>query len=284
MKNLQEELNCCVTTCGLPLNANYWDNQYINGEIGWDLGAVSPPIKNYVDAIANKNISILIPGCGNAYEAAYLVNQGFTNVTLIDISSTLVEKLREQFGEAPIRILHGDFFEHQGAYDLILEQTFFCALNPSLRERYAAKMHQLLNPGGKLAGLLFNKEFEKQGPPFGGNKADYKELFSPMYVLLQMDECTTSIKPRLYSELFIELQKKELPENSIRLFTINGITCSECKKEITGNLLIIPGVQSARINNDFTEALLTCLPTVDNCELKQAMGHDKKYSLVPTSI
>ncbi len=45
----KEELQCCVTTCGLPLNANYWDAQYQNNETGWDLNGVSPPIKSYVD-------------------------------------------------------------------------------------------------------------------------------------------------------------------------------------------------------------------------------------------
>ncbi|MBL7777548.1 MAG: methyltransferase domain-containing protein [Chitinophagales bacterium] len=284
MKNTEEDFNCCVTTCGLPLNANYWDNQYVNGETGWDLGMVSPPIKNYLDTIGDKNCSILIPGCGNAYEAAYLVQHGFTNVTLIDISSTLVENLREQFGDAPIRILHGDFFEHQGAYDLIIEQTFFCALNPSLHERYAAKMYQLLKTGGKLVGLLFNKEFEKQGPPFGGNKADYKELFSPMFELKQMDDCTTSVKPRLGSELFIEMRKKELPENSVRLFAIGGITCSGCKKDITQNFLNLSGVDSARINTDFTEVLIVCSPTITNDDLKKAIAHDAKYTLATTTI
>ena len=28
-------------------------------------------------------------------------------------------------------------------------------------------MHSLLKPGGHLAGVLFNVEFEKEGPPFG---------------------------------------------------------------------------------------------------------------------
>jgi hypothetical protein len=48
---------------------------------------VSPPIKAYIDTLKNKDIAILIPGCGNTYEAAYLLlEQGFTNVTVIDIA------------------------------------------------------------------------------------------------------------------------------------------------------------------------------------------------------
>jgi hypothetical protein len=53
------------------LDQEYWDTQYISNTTGWDLGEVSPPIKSYIDTIEDKNISILIPGCGNSYEAEY---------------------------------------------------------------------------------------------------------------------------------------------------------------------------------------------------------------------
>lgn len=211
----KEELQCCVTTCGLPLNANYWDAQYQNNETGWDLNGVSPPIKSYLDTLTNKHISILIPGCGNAYEAEYLLQQGFDNVTLIDISSTLVERLKEKFAGRPIQVLHADFFDHKGKYDLILEQTFFCAIDPSLRARYTNKCFGLLNEGGRIAGLMFGIEFEKTGPPFGGKKKDYVKLFEPFFNLLKFDICTNSIKPRLGNELFVEMEKKKLPFDSL---------------------------------------------------------------------
>jgi len=205
-----KELQCCVTTCGLPLEANFWDKQYQNNETGWDLKGVSPPIKSYVDTLSDKHISILIPGCGNAYEAEYLLQQGFDNVTLIDISSTLVNALKEKFAGKSIHILHGDFFEHSSKYDLIIEQTFFCAIDPSLRARYVNQCYNLLNQEGKIAGLMFNVIFEKQGPPFGGKKEEYQKLFEPLFTLLQFDTCTNSVKPRAGNELFVEMVKKNL--------------------------------------------------------------------------
>ena len=51
---------------------NFWNERYQNDETRWDLGTVSPPIAQYTQQLPNKNISILIPGCGNTYEAAYL--------------------------------------------------------------------------------------------------------------------------------------------------------------------------------------------------------------------
>ena len=119
-------------------------------------------------------ISVLIPGCGNTYEAEYLLEKGFTNITVIDIAPTLVEKLKEKFkNTTAIRIIQGDFFEHKGSYDLILEQTFFCALPPQMRQKYVWKMHHLLSKNGKIAGLLFNRSFEIS-PPFGGNTTEYE--------------------------------------------------------------------------------------------------------------
>ena len=63
----------------LLLDTNYWNERYLKNDFGWDLGTISPPLKEYFDQIKNKNLSILIPGAGNSYEAEYLVNNGFAS-------------------------------------------------------------------------------------------------------------------------------------------------------------------------------------------------------------
>ena len=96
-------------------------------EIGWDIGFPSPAIKEYIDQLNNKNISILLPGCGNAYEAEYLLAQGFKDITLIDIAPLLTAALKKKFKNSPgeqVKIITGDFFEHIGTYHLILELFF----------------------------------------------------------------------------------------------------------------------------------------------------------------
>ena len=189
------------------LDQDYWDKQYTSNATGWDLGKVSPPIKEYIDTLKDKDISILIPGCGNSHEAEYLLSQGFTNITLIDIAPTLVENLQKKFKNYPnIKIVLGDFFAHQGKYDLVIEQTFFCALPPTMRQKYVVEMHKILKQKGLLVGLLFDKTFES-GPPFGGSKAEYEQLFKDYFDFKIMETCRNSIAPRANSELFIELQK-----------------------------------------------------------------------------
>jgi SAM-dependent methyltransferase len=191
------------------LGQNFWNDQYIAQSTSWDLGQVSPPLKAYIDQITDKNIKILIPGCGNSYEAEYLLEQGFNNVNLIDIAPELVQRLKTKFkSNSHINIILGDFFEHDGEYDLILEQTFFCALDPILRKNYVEKMANLLNNGGKIAGLLFSRIFEIAGPPFGGTREEYQELFKEKFDFKVFDACYNSFEKRSGSELFVVLVKK----------------------------------------------------------------------------
>ncbi len=191
------------------LDGNYWSNRYLTGTAAWDLGQVSPPLQNYIDQVADKNIRILIPGCGNTHEADYLLKKGFTDITVIDIAPALVTQLKEKYeGNPHIKIILGDFFKHEGEYDLILEQTFFCAIDPSLRKDYVAKMPELLAHKGKLVGVLFNRQFEEQGPPFGGTQSEYEPMFIKDFIVKAFEPCYNSFAKRKDTELFINLVKR----------------------------------------------------------------------------
>lgn len=165
------------------------------------MGLATPPLVSYSEGYPHKAARVLIPGCGNAYEAQALLEQGFQHITLLDIAPDLTQQLQQQLAHTPISVLNVDFFAHTGRYDLVLEQTFFCALDPLLRPAYVQQMHQLLVPGGILAGVLFNRSFEG-GPPFGGSQQEYERLFSNGFRLKKMELCTNSIAPRMGSELF----------------------------------------------------------------------------------
>ncbi|MDX1904513.1 MAG: methyltransferase domain-containing protein, partial [Thermonemataceae bacterium] len=150
-----------------------------------------------------------IPGCGNAHEANYLAELGFQDITLIDYAPLLVEQLKEKFAQkTAIKVIESDFFELNGQYDLIVEQTFFCAISPELRQRYAKKMYDLLKPQAKLVGLLFNRTFEQQGPPFGGCTEEYLAYFLPYFHIKTFENSYNSISPRANTEIFMILQRK----------------------------------------------------------------------------
>jgi methyl halide transferase len=186
----------------------YWTKRYDRGETGWDIGYPAPALCKYIDGLADKSIDILIPGCGNAYEAEYAWKNNFIHTKVMDISAEAIKSFLNRYPDFPEQnIIHGDFFQHNGQYDLIIEQTFFCALHPSMREAYVSKMNQLLKPGGRLVGVLFNCELNTEHPPFGGFREEYQQLFSGLFNIRTMDTCYNSIKPREGRELFIIMEK-----------------------------------------------------------------------------
>ncbi|MFV8342683.1 methyltransferase domain-containing protein [Flavobacterium sp. XS2P39] len=272
-----KEIQCCGVSCEKSLDAAYWEAQYIAKATGWDLGKVSPPIQTYIDLISKKNRSILIPGCGNSYEAEYLLEHGFTNITVIDIAPTPVAILKEKFKNNPnIQIVLGDFFEHQGKYDLIIEQTFFCALPPTMRQKYVWKMHQLLTDEGILAGLLFNRIFEIS-PPFGGRKEEYELLFTAAFIFFKMDLCPNSIAPRANSELFFELKKDK--QVQVNLYEFKGITSSDCADSVTKKIASLDGILHVSRSNNFEEVLIVSKNGMTIEELTNAISYDEKYKI-----
>ena len=189
------------------MNKAYWSSRYKKQQTGWDIGEASGPLIHLFQKIENKNLKILIPGCGHAYEANYLYHKGFLNIFIMDIALEPLNEFRLQNKTFPEQhILHEDFFRHQGQYDLIVEQTFFCAISPELRQNYVEKCFELLKDGGRLMGVLFDREFEG-GPPFGGNKNEYLRLFKTHFEEVLIQNCYHSIKPRAGSEIIITCDK-----------------------------------------------------------------------------
>lgn len=195
----------------LKSDATYWNNRWLNGETQWDMGHASPPLTAFIDTLTDKNARILIPGCGNAYEAEYLFRNGFTNVFVVDFAAKALEDFAMRVPEFPkAHLLCSDFFLlDTEPFDVIIEQTFFCAIDPGMRQRYAEKMFALLKPGGTLAGLLFNDPtlgFEH--PPYGGNAEEYRAIFSPYFTFEQFEPAVHSIAPRAGRELFFRFSRR----------------------------------------------------------------------------
>ncbi len=196
------------------ITESYWTNRYKIQSTGWDIGEPTTPLKNYIDQLTNKNLRILIPGAGNAYEAEYLIAKGFTNVFVMDISAIPLQNFKNRNPNFPNdQLLETDFFEHVSFYDLIIEQTFFCSFEPTVQNRNAYAKHcaSLLNKNGKLIGVWFdiplvNGNMDKR--PFGGSQQEYEQYLLPYFRKKIFETCTNSIASRHGQELFGVFIKK----------------------------------------------------------------------------
>lgn len=193
----------------MNLSEEFWDNRYKASDIGWDLGKVSTPLKTYIDQLTNKNLKILIPGGGNSYEAEYLHKNGFKNIFVVDMSKTALDNIKKRVPTFPSgNLIHNNFFDLTESFDLVLEQTFFCAINPNFRAKYVQKMNDILSTNGKIVGLMFKVPLNEDHPPFGGSKEEYVNYFNPYFTIDSMNDCYNSVENRTNKELFIKLIKK----------------------------------------------------------------------------
>jgi SAM-dependent methyltransferase len=109
----------------------------------------------------------LVPGCGRGYDAIAFAAFGYHAVGM-DLSDTAVKEAqlvaaeRQDEVTGTLEFSVGNFFEHQGQYDVIWDLTFLCAINPAAREAWAKQMKALLSPQGVLLTYIF-PIVEKEG-------------------------------------------------------------------------------------------------------------------------
>lgn len=175
-----------------PTGQAFWNERFGRNFTPWDKGGVPAALRDFVTQSA-RSASVLIPGCGNAYEVAYLSEAGW-DVTAIDFSATAVAAARAQLGQWAERVLEADFFTfmpHQ-APDIIYERAFLCALPPRMRAAIVAHWAALLPTGGLLAGFFYFDDTPK-GPPFGIAPDALNALLIPYFERIDDQPVTDSI-------------------------------------------------------------------------------------------
>lgn len=178
-----------------------WSKLWESGDfLPWDRGEPSPALVDLLNekedligqvTTGGRRKKALVPGCGRGYDVLLLASKGYDAVGL-EISDSAVNqcrKLWEQEGSnyfkaspnhGSCEFVLGDFFKDdwvssaassQGSFDLIYDYTFFCALPPEARPRWASRTSQLLSRSSeaRLICLEFptHKPPNTGGPPFG---------------------------------------------------------------------------------------------------------------------
>lgn len=167
-----------------------WDEKYRKGEVFWNKGAPSPPLKQYLERHALRGRA-LVPGCGHGHEVALAVEHGL-DATGLDIAPTGVAEAKALYPNLAKRFVAGDFFdppqEMRGAFDLVLEHTCLSGLHPRLRSAYRRGIDLTLRRGGLVVGVWFiNPDLDPgdEGPPFPLSVADLTALFAEDYEVVE---------------------------------------------------------------------------------------------------
>ncbi|KAJ5454558.1 uncharacterized protein N7458_005514 [Penicillium daleae] len=195
--------------------ASLWDK---GDNLPWDRGFPNPALE---DALVQRAGTIggplaqdaqgqsyrrkaLVPGCGRGVDVLLLASFGYDAYGL-EYSATAVELCKkeetenhswyrvrdEKIGKGKVTFLQGDFFDDawletigvpRNGFDVIYDYTFFCALNPELRPKWALRHTELLapSPAGNLICLEFprHKDPLAPGPPYPSPSEAYMEHLS----------------------------------------------------------------------------------------------------------
>jgi SAM-dependent methyltransferase len=189
---------------GGPHSALDWAARYASADTPWDLGAAHPEL---VRALAQdprlaapKQGYSLVAGAGRGHDALALARAGH-RVLAIDLVDALAAQLAPALERLGGRFWAGDALSDAlwaRAADpadmpagsspgcaFIFEHTFLCALDPSQRPAWGQRMRQLLQPGGRLAALVFpvDKPLEQGGPPHRLEVPHIAGLLGPEFAL-----------------------------------------------------------------------------------------------------
>ena len=135
------------------------------------------------------DLTALVPGCGRAYDALALARHGYAKVVAVDLSQTACDAALEELrssgdpAAAKVEVLCADYFQLDGDahnYDLIWDCTFLCALDPSVREQWAAQQRALLSARGTLLACVFPVCEKKGGPPYAMSVPLVRNLLEPV--------------------------------------------------------------------------------------------------------
>ena len=182
-----------------------WDEKYRKGEVFWNKGAPSPPMKQYLVRNPTRGRT-LVPGCGHGHEVALAVEHGLDAIGL-DIAPTGTAAARALYPHLAERFVTASLFdppaEMHGAFDVVLEHTCLSGLHPSMRADYRRGIDQTLRRGGLLIGVWFiNPDLDPgdEGPPFPLGVPALTALFADGYEIVDDYEPDVAFESRVGRE------------------------------------------------------------------------------------
>jgi len=194
----------------------FWEEKYFANDIPWDTKATTPALINSINHSESKKIAIL--GCGYSKDSIFLAKLNHS-VYPIDFASKPIDYLNNIKKREDLDTLfpvQENIFEINSKYfnffDIVLEYTCFCAIEPQRRSEYIKSVNNILNKKGQFIALFFPTERKEEdldkGPPFYVNLDETLLMFKNNFNIVKIDKNPNSIKPRKGFESLVIMDKK----------------------------------------------------------------------------
>lgn len=192
--------------------SDYWNNIYISeANPGWNLNQPAEAFKDMLPRVKLPKSRILVLGCGYGHDAALFAQAGHV-VTGVDFSNEAISGAQKKYSHLKnLTFEKMDVFnlphDWNHSFDVVVEHTLFCAINPEKRTDLVNVWKRLLHEEGQLMGVFFAM-FKRQGPPYGATERELRHLLLPHFQFLFWGRLRNSLPERLGKELFVLAKKR----------------------------------------------------------------------------
>lgn len=190
----------------------FWSQIYESEDTpGWELQKVSPILVDALPQLKIPKSRIALLGCGSGEDAAYLAELGHL-VTAFDISYEAIEKAKARHSHIKgLSFIKADAFnlpdQYISEFDIIFENKFYCAVNPSDRNKVVRTWCRLLAPDGMLLGQFFCMP-KRVGPPYGGSEWEIRKRLEKDFHFLYWTRAKNSAERWQGKELLVYAKKR----------------------------------------------------------------------------
>lgn len=185
------------------MDAEFWNERWREGRIGFHQDRVTPLLEQYWDAVgAPPGARVLVPLAGKSLDMLWLASRGH-RVLGVELSPLAVTQFFAENRLSPtiaeradgvhytagaIELVLGDVFaldaETVSSCSAVYDRAALIALPPPSRARYADELYARLPAGCR--GLLITLEYpqeQKSGPPFSVSGDEVQERFGRDWML-----------------------------------------------------------------------------------------------------
>lgn len=192
---------------------SHWEKVYQTKDttqVGWFQGKPKVSINLISDAKISKTAPVIDVGGGDGLLVDWLLEGGFENITVLDISASALEKSKNRLGESAAKVQWEACdildFEPKGKFELWHDRAVFHFLtDPKEQQIYRRLVECSIHSGGYLLIMTFSKSGPKtcSGLPIQQyDVQDLEEFFGQEFELtesLNYDHITPSGIAQNYS-------------------------------------------------------------------------------------
>lgn len=181
--------------------AAFWEHLYRDDNAGWEIGRAAPPLAAYFKKNSPRGSRVLVVGCGRGHEARVLARSG-ARVVAVDLAQKAIAAAQALDTEGLVEYRVADLFTPTTErFDIVVEHTCFCAIEPVRRDEYVDRTADALVVGGSLVGLFYDHG-RPGGPPFTTDAAELVRRFERRFRVAELGAAEGSVLARGGQELF----------------------------------------------------------------------------------